>query len=256
MYIKKQIKGNTAIITIDREEALNALKPEVLHELKKKIDGLINDKNISSIILTGSGEKAFIAGADIKFMKSLDKKGALEFGKLGHEVANILENSPKPIIAAVNGFALGGGCEISLACHIRYASENAIFSQPEVKLGLIPGMGGTQRLPKIVGKGNAVELIISGKMIDADEALRIGLVNKVFPKNVLLDETVKFANSLSLNGPNAISSSINCINQSYERSQSDGLNNEVEVFSKLFGTKETSEGLRAFIEKRKANFNK
>ena len=254
MYVKKKIMENVGIITIDRESSLNALNYKVLNELKENVVSFIKNKNVYSIILTGAGEKAFIAGADIKFMKNLNKKSALEFGKLGHEVANILENSSKPTIAAINGFALGGGCEISLACHIRYASENAKFSQPEVKLGLIPGMGGTQRLPKLVGRGVALELIIGGQMIDAHEALRIGLVNKIFPKNSLIDEAVKFSRLISSNSPKAIENSIYCINQSYENPLSIGLIDEVNAFSNLFEKRETSEGLNAFVEKRKPDF--
>ena len=166
MFIKKELKDNLCILTVERDEALNAMNPTVLNELHDNISSLINDKNIGAIIITGSGEKAFIAGADIKLMEKLDKKGGKEFGELGQKVTNIIEESPIPVIAAINGFALGGGCEISLACHLRFASKNAKFGQPEVKLGLIPGWGGTQRLPKIVGKGNAIELIIGGHIID------------------------------------------------------------------------------------------
>ena len=255
MVIEKKIIENIGILTVNRESSLNALNYKVLRELKKNVISLINDSNVKSIILTGAGDKAFIAGADIKFMESLNKKTALEFGELGHKVANIIENSSKPIIAAINGFALGGGCEISLACHIRYASEDAKFSQPEVKLGLIPGMGGTQRLVNVVGKGVALELIIGGQMIDANEAHRIGLVNKVFPKTSLMEETIKFSKLISLNSPKAIEKSIYCINQSYKNSFSSGLLKEVNIFSNLFGTRETSEGLKAFVEKREPDFS-
>ena len=254
MFVKKKLIDNIGILTIDNQTSLNALNYEVLKDLKKTTLSLINDNNVHSIVLTGAGDKAFIAGADIKFMNSLNKKTAMKFVELGHEVASILENSPKPTIAAINGFALGGGCEISLACHIRYASENAKFSQPEVKLGLIPGMGGTQRLAKIVGKGVAIELIIGGQMIDSKEAFRIGLVNKVFPKNSLMEEAIKFSKLLSLNSPEAINKSIYCINQSYENLFSSGLAKEIDVFSNLFETRETSEGLKAFVEKRKPDF--
>ena len=254
MFVKKKLIDNVGILTIDNQSSLNALNYEVLKDLKKTTLSLLNDINVHSIVLTGAGDKAFIAGADIKFMNSLNKKKATEFVQLGHEVASILENSPKPIIAAINGFALGGGCEISLACHIRYASENAKFSQPEVKLGLIPGMGGTQRLAKIVGKGVAFELIIGGQMIDSKEAFRIGLVNKVFPKKALMEEAIKFSKLLSLNSPEAIKKSIYCINQSYENLFPSGLSKEIDVFSNLFETRETSEGLKAFVEKRKPDF--
>ena len=254
MFIKKELKDNLCIIRVDREEALNAMNPTVLHELYDNISSSINDKNIGAIIITGSGEKAFIAGADIKLMEKLDKKGGREFGALGQKVTNLIEESSKPVIAAINGFALGGGCEIALACHLRFASKNAKFGQPEVKLGLIPGWGGTQRLPKIVGKGNAIELIIGGHIIDSNEALRIGLVNKVFEQDKLLDESTSFAKIIGANGPFAVSQSLKCINDSSNYSLIEGLKKEVEQFSDLFGSQETNEGLKAFVEKRKANF--
>ena len=254
MFIKKELKDSLCIVTVEREEALNAMNPTVLHELYDNIRSLINDKNIGAIIITGSGKKAFIAGADIKLMEKLDKKGGKEFGELGQKVTNIIEESPKPVIAAINGFALGGGCEIALACHLRFASKNAKFGQPEVKLGLIPGWGGTQRLPKIVGKGNAIELIIGGHIINSNEALRIGLVNKVFDQDKLLDEAISFAKIITANGPFAVSQSLKCINDSYNYSLVEGLKKEVEQFSDLFESQETNEGLKAFVEKRKANF--
>ena len=254
MFIKKELKDNICIIRVDREEALNAMNPTVLHELCDNISSSINDKNIGAIIITGSGDKAFIAGADIKLMEKLDKKGGKEFGELGQKVTNIIEESPIPVIAAINGFALGGGCEIALACHLRFASKNAKFGQPEVKLGLIPGWGGTQRLPKIIGKGNAIELIIGGHIIDSNEALRIGLVNKVFEQDKLLDESISFAKIITDNGPYAVSQSLKCVNNSSNYSLTDGLKKEVEQFSGLFESKETNEGLKAFVEKRKANF--
>ena len=254
MFIKKELKDNVCIIKVDREEALNAMNPTVLHELYDNIVSSINDKNIGAIIITGSGDKAFIAGADIKLMEKLDKKGGREFGALGQKVTNLIEESSKPVIAAINGFALGGGCEIALACHLRFASKNAKFGQPEVKLGLIPGWGGTQRLPKIIGKGHAIELIIGGHIIDSDEALRIGLVNKVFEQDKLLDEIISFAKIITDNGPFAVSQSLKCINDSFNYSLIEGLKKEVKQFSDLFGSQETNEGLKAFVEKRKANF--
>ena len=254
MFINKELKDNACIIRVDREEALNAMNSTVLHELYNNIGSSINDKNIGAIIITGSGDKAFIAGADIKLMEKLDKKGGKEFGVLGQKVTNLIEESSKPIIAAINGFALGGGCEIALACHLRFASKNAKFGQPEVKLGLIPGWGGTQRLPKIVGRGNAIELIIGGHIIDSNEALRIGLVNKVFEQDKLLDESISFAKIIGANGPIAVSQSLKCINDSSNYFLVEGLKKEVEQFSNLFGSQETNEGLKAFVEKRKANF--
>ena len=254
MFIQKQIENQIGILTIDRLKALNTMNPDVLREMDQSVKNFIADENVGVIILTGAGEKAFIAGADIKVMQQLDRKGALDFGKLGQEITMTIEDSPKPVIAAVNGYALGGACEISLACHIRFASENAKFGQPEVKLGLIPGWGGTQRLPRIVGKGIATELIIGGHMIDAQEAYRIGLVNKVFPLEDLLKETIKFAQVILMNGPNCVAESLHCINESAGHSLIDGLDMEVEAFSQLFETEETTEGLTAFVEKRKAEF--
>jgi enoyl-CoA hydratase len=254
MFINKRIIDQIGILTIDRQDSLNAMNPDVLKELDQSVKEFISDEDLGVIIITGAGEKAFIAGADIKLMQNLDTKGGLEFGKLGQEVTMTIEDSPKPVLAAINGFALGGGCEISMACHVRYASENAIFAQPEVKLGLIPGWGGTQRLPRIVGMGNATELIIGGHMIDAKEALRIGLVNKIFPLDNLMEETINFAKEILKNGPDCIAESLRCINNSAGHSLMEGLDIEVEAFSELFGTDETTEGLNAFVDKRKPKF--
>ena len=254
MFIKKEINNYICTLKIKREDALNAVNPAVLKELHYEVEIAKESRNVSIIIITGSGEKSFIAGADIKLMEKLDKKGAIEFGMLGQKVTNAIESSPKPIIAAVNGFALGGGCEIAIACHLRFASENAKFGQPEVKLGLIPGWGGTQRLPRIIGKGRATELIIGGHIIDSNEALRIGLVNKVFKQESLLNETISFAKIVLSNGPNSISESLRCINISSNHSLNEGLNEEVNSFSNLFESDETKEGLKAFVEKRTPNF--
>lgn len=179
---------------------------------------------------------------------------ALEFGKTGQQMTLTIENSPKPVIAAVNGFALGGGCEISLACHIRVASETATFGQPEVQLGILPGWGGTQRLPRLVGTGIANEIITTGRMVSASEAKEIGLVNHVVPAELLNEKCEKIANQILKNGPNAIAKSLECIREGVGRSTKEGLIIEVENFSKLFGTDESREGLTAFIEKRSPNF--
>ena len=256
MFVKNKIIDQVSILTIDREDALNAVNTDVLKELDSMLEKQISDRNISSIIITGSGEKAFIAGADIKLMKGYDVDQAYEFGKLGQKLTLAIENSSKPVIAAVNGFALGGGCEIAISCHIRYASENAFFAQPEVKLGIIPGWGGTQRLPRIVGKGNATELIIGGHMINSKEALRIGLVNRIVSSEKLMDESINFCKELQKNGPNSISNSLKCINNSYDYSLMDGLEIELEAFSNSFGSKEANEGMSAFVDKRKPKFKK
>ena len=252
--IKTQIQDKIATITVDRQDALNALNSEVIAKLKESFRSCFSNINVGVIILTGAGEKAFIAGADIKSMQKMDSSEALKFGKLGQELTIIIEDSPKPVIAAVNGFALGGGCEVCLACHIRIASENARFAQPEVKLGLIPGWGGTQRLPRLVGKGKAIEIITAGEMISANEALKIGLVNHVVPLKELLDKSHQLAKSILKNGPEAIRISLECIHKGMDLSLEGGLNLEVQSFSKLFGTGETAEGLEAFVQKRKPDY--
>ncbi len=252
LFIEKS--DGIGIITINRPDAMNAMNSDVVSELSITISDMIADKEIGVIIITGSREKAFVAGADIKAMQQMNAEDALEFGKTGQEMTLVIENSPKPVIAAVNGFALGGGCEISLACHIRVASENAIFGQPEVLLGLIPGWGGTQRLPKIVGTGIANELITTGNQISAQEAHRIGLVNHVVTQTELMDICKEIGKKILNNGPNAIAKSLNCIHESFDKSIEDGLEFEVKAFANLFSTEETKEGLSAFVEKRKANF--
>ncbi|MDP7564903.1 MAG: enoyl-CoA hydratase-related protein [Candidatus Marinimicrobia bacterium] len=252
LFIEKS--DGIAVITINRPDAMNAMNSDVVSELSITVSDMITDKETGVIIITGSGEKAFVAGADIKAMQQMNAEDALEFGKTGQEMTLVIEKSPKPVIAAVNGFALGGGCEISLACHIRVASENAIFGQPEVLLGLIPGWGGTQRLPKIVGTGIANELITTGNQISAQEAHRIGLVNHVVTQTELMDTCKEIGKKILNNGPNAIAKSLNCIHESFDKSIEDGLEFEVKAFANLFSTEEAKEGLSAFVEKRKANF--
>ena len=252
--ILKEINKQIAWVTINRPEVLNAMNESVLTELVSSIQSCIDDTSVGVIILTGAGDKAFVAGADIKNMQSMEPGDALKFGKSGQQMTLTIENSPKPVIAAVNGFALGGGCEISLACHIRVASETAIFGQPEVQLGILPGWGGTQRLPRLVGMGIANEIITTGRMVSASEAKEIGLVNHVVPAELLNEKCEKIANQILKNGPNAIAKSLECIREGVGRSTKEGLVIEVENFSKLFGTDESTEGLTAFIEKRSPNF--
>ena len=252
--ILKEINKQIAWVTINRPEVLNAMNESVLTELVSSIQSCIDDTSVGVIILTGAGDKAFVAGADIKNMQSMEPGDALKFGKSGQQMTLTIENSPKPVIAAVNGFALGGGCEISLACHIRVASETAIFGQPEVQLGILPGWGGTQRLPRLVGMGIANEIITTGRMVSASEAKEIGLVNHVVPAELLNEKCEKIANQILKNGPNAIAKSLECIREGVGRSTKEGLIIEVENFSKLFGTDESREGLTAFIEKRSPNF--
>ena len=252
--ILKEINKQIAWVTINRPEVLNAMNESVLTELVSSIQSCIDDTSVGVIILTGAGDKAFVAGADIKNMQSMEPGDALKFGKSGQQMTLTIENSPKPVIAAVNGFALGGGCEISLACHIRVASETATFGQPEVQLGILPGWGGTQRLPRLVGTGIANEIITTGRMVSASEAKEIGLVNHVVPAELLNEKCEKIANQILKNGPNAIAKSLECIREGVGRSTKEGLTIEVENFSKLFGTDESREGLTAFIEKRSPNF--
>jgi enoyl-CoA hydratase len=255
-YVITEINDQIAWITINRPEALNAMNPIVISELEEAINSCIEETSVGAIILTGSGDKSFVAGADIRTMQTMGPDEALRFGKAGQELTVTIENSPKPVIAAVNGFALGGGCEISLACHIRVASETATFGQPEVLLGILPGWGGTQRLPKLVGMGIANEIIITGRMINATEAKEIGLVNHVVPIEELKEKCEEIAMQILKNGPNAIAKSLECIRNGVGLTTKDGLKMEVKYFSKLFNTEETKEGLSAFVEKRAPNFRK
>jgi len=250
MFIKTKIAKLIGHLIIDRPEALNALNNMVLDELIMKINELISDSEVRVIIVSGAGDKAFVAGADINLMQSMDKNEALNFAKKGHLLTSLIENSNKPIIAAINGYAFGGGSELALSCHIRIASEDAIFSQPEVKIGLLPGWGGTQRLPRIIGKGIANEIILTGMNISAERAYEIGLVNKVVKKDDLISSCNKIADSIIRNSPNAINESIKLVNISSNLNLKAGLEIEAKRFSNLFETDETSEGLTAFVQKR------
>ena len=252
LHIQKE--NSIVVITIDRPDVLNAVNAAVVAELDQAVKDAVSDNTVGVIIITGSGEKAFVAGADIKAMSEMNSADALEFGKAGQAMTLTIENSPKPVIAAVNGFALGGGCEIALACHIRIAAENAVFSQPEVKIGLIPGWGGTQRLPRIVGKGKANEMILTGEMVSADEACRIGLANAVVPPAELMETCKIMAETILKNGPNAIAQSLASINAGSGMPIKEGLEMEVKNFSGLFETEEAKEGLSAFVEKRPPKF--
>ena len=255
-YVLNEINEHIAFLTINRPDALNAMNPDVIDELKFELQSCIDNDSVGVIILTGSGEKAFIAGADIKKMQTMDIEEALVFAKEGQALTLNIENSPKPVIAAVNGYALGGGCEISLACHMRIASDNAIFGQPEVLLGLLPGWGGTQRLPKIVGLGLANEMIATGSSITSTKAKEIGLVNHVVSQEELMSKCIDIAKQILKNGPNAISESLLCIRKGNGKSIEKGLEIEAERFSQLFENDESSEGLSAFVEKRPPKFRK
>lgn len=247
-------EGNLAIVTINRPKALNALNSETLSDLDVVITNLENDNNIYCVIVTGSGEKSFVAGADISEMKDLDEKQGEEFGVLGNKVFRRLENLDKPVIAAISGFALGGGCELAMSCDIRIASEKAKFGQPEAGLGITPGFGGTQRLPRIVGIGKAKELIYTGAIIKADEALRIGLVNKVVLLESLMEEARAMANMIIANAPIAVKLCKDAINRGMQVDMDSAIEIEAEDFGKCFATEDQVEGMSAFIERRAKNF--
>ncbi len=249
-------KGNTlAIVTINRPKSLNALNKQTLEELLDCFTDLGEDKTVKAVIITGAGEKAFVAGADISYMQGLNPDQGKAFGRLGHAVARTIENLPQPVIAAINGFALGGGCELALACDIRLASENAKFGQPEVNLGVIPGFGGTQRLPRLVGTGHAKELIYSGKIIDAQEAGRIGLVNRVVSQEKLLVESKELALLIGSRGPAAVRLCKEVINNGMEMDLNRACSYEADLFSLCFAGEEQKEGMAAFLEKRVPDFS-
>jgi len=243
-----QKEDKVAVLTISRPKALNALNSETLKELNLAIDEVAKDDEIYALILTGEG-KAFVAGADIAEMKELDVIGGRKFGKLGNEVFRKLETLEKPVIAAVNGFALGGGCELSMACDIRIASSKAKFGQPEVGLGITPGFGGTQRLPRLVGLGNAKELIYTAKIINAEEALRIGLVNKVVEPENLMTEAKTLANTIAGQAPIAVSLCKAAINTGIQLDIDSALSYESEIFGECFSTEDQKSGMTAFIER-------
>lgn len=240
-------------ITINRPDKLNALNQMVLNELSSAMDKAYNNVEIKAVIITGAGEKAFVAGADIaEFVAVKDDEGAA-LAKKGQDIFLKIENCPKPVIAAVNGFALGGGCELAMACHFRIASTNAKFGQPEVNLGLIPGYGGTQRLTMLVGKGKAMEMMMTGNMITADEAKTIGLVNYVESPENLLPKTKEILNIILSKSPVAVSKVIAAVNTFYDK-QKNGFVEEANLFGSVFASEEKKEGTAAFLEKRKPVF--
>ena len=240
-------------ITINRPDKLNALNKDVFNDLNKVLDEINSNEDIKSVIITGAGPKAFVAGADISEFGSLNKTDAMAMAKKGQDIFARIENSSKPIVAAVNGFALGGGCELAMSCHFRIASENAKFGQPEVNLGLIPGYGGTQRLVQLIGKGKAMELLLSAHMIDANEAKQLGLVNYVTTPETLQEHTIKILTVINSKAPLAIAACIKAANAVFDETQ-DGYAVEIEGFGNTFATEDMKEGTTAFLEKRKANF--
>ncbi len=249
-----EIKNRIAYLTINRPDKLNAVNLQVIDEVKQAFQSFEKDTNVGVIILTGAGEKAFVAGSDISVLATYDIAAAKKYSEIGNGVLSYIQNFPKPVIAVVNGFALGSGCEIAMACHIRIASENAKFGQPEVNLGLIPGHGGTQRLARIVGIGKAMELTLTGNTIDVTEALRIGLVNKVVPLVELKSAAEAVANVILTKAPTAVAIAIKVVNSNLEMPLKEGLKLEAELFSECFKTEDFQEGTKAFLEKRKPIF--
>jgi enoyl-CoA hydratase len=249
-----EIKNHTAVVTVNRPDKLNALNGQTINELEAVFKLIKTNPEVYVVVITGSGEKAFVAGADIAELNKLDIISAKEFSDKGNRVFRAIETLDKPVIAAVNGFALGGGCELALACHIRLASENAKFGQPEVNLGIIPGYGGTQRLAGVINSARALEMILTGDMIGADEAFRIGLVNKVYPQTDLLNKTLEMAEKIAAKGQQAIRFALKAVKATDNISLTEGLNYEASLFALVCGTEDFKEGTTAFLEKRKPVF--
>ena len=242
-----------AVLTIDRQEKLNSLNQQVLEEVKQTLVNL-EDGPPRVMVLTGAGKKSFVAGADIAAMNEMSPLEAKRFSELSHEAVGLLERSLVPTIAAVNGFALGGGCELALACDIRIAAENALFGFPEVTLGILPGMGGTQRLPRLVGPGIAKEMIFSGRRIKAEEARTFNLVNRVVPEGEALEAAKELAGEIAANGPVAVRHAKAAVNKAQDVDLTSGLEYEADQFALLFGTEDAREGMGAFVERRDAEF--
>ena len=247
-------KGAIAYVTLNRPKVLNALNQRTWQDLRAAFEDAREDADVRGVILTGAGDKAFIAGADISELAQVTAVQAERSSTYGQEVLNLVENLGKPVVAAINGFALGGGCETAMACTIRLATESARFGQPEVKLGVLPGGGGTQRLPRLVGKGRALQLILSGEMISAQEAYRIGLVNEVVPAADLIPRAEAILKQIFANAPLAVKYSLEAVNKGLETSQAEGLTLEASYFGLCAGTEDKKEGTEAFLQKRKAAF--
>jgi enoyl-CoA hydratase len=248
-----KMEDHTLIITINRPDVLNALNQQVINDLDAVLDRVYKFPEIKSVVITGAGLKSFVAGADIKEFESLTQEQATAIAKKGQAVFAKIENSPKPIIACVNGYALGGGCELAMSCHFIIASESAIFGQPEVNLGIMVGYGGSQRLTQRVGKGRAMELIITGKTINATQAMNYGLVNYVVPQTELLDKAFSILRVSHEKAPIAVSNSIKAINAVWDKTQN-GYDTEAKLFGDCFVTQDCKEGIQAFINKKKPNF--
>jgi len=249
-----EIKNHIGLVTINRPDKLNALNNQTINEIEDVINSIKSNSEIFVVVITGNGEKAFVAGADIAELNNLEVISAKEFSEKGNRVFRSIDTLDKPVIAAVNGFALGGGCELALACHIRIASDNAKFGQPEVNLGIIPGYGGTQRLARVVNSARALEMILTGDMISADEALRIGLVNKVYSQTELLSKTLELAEKIASKGQQAIRFALKAVKATDNMSLSEGLSYEASLFALTCGTEDFKEGTSAFLQKRKPDF--
>jgi enoyl-CoA hydratase/carnithine racemase len=249
-----QKKESVAFITVNRPRVLNALSHQTFVDLRAAFEDARDDDAVRGVILTGAGDKAFIAGADISELATVAAVDAAQSSNVGQEVLNLVENLGKPVIAAINGLALGGGCETAMACTIRVASETAKFGQPEVKLGLVPGGGGTQRLPRLVGKGRALQMILSGEMISAQEAYRIGLVNEVVPAAEVMARAEAILKQIFANAPLAVKYSLEAVNRGLETSQSEGQALEAAFFGLCAGTEDKKEGTQAFLQKRAPRF--
>jgi len=252
--LKYKFKDGVAIVTVNRPEVLNALNNRTILDLMAVFSKIKIESKVKVAILTGSGEKAFVAGADIKELANYNSISGRDFSVQGHQILSFIEDLGKPVIAAINGFALGGGLEVSMACTIRIASENAQFGQPEVGLGLIPGLGGTQRLARLVGKGKAMEILLTGDMITSEEALRIGLINKVVPQKTLISEAEAMAQRIMKNGPMAVKYTMDAVHRGLEMSLSEGIFYEANLFGLVCSTDDMKEGTKAFLEKREAKF--
>jgi len=257
-YANIQVERREAvtILSVHRPDVLNALNRATLGEIEDCVRRFRDDETQGALIVTGSGEKSFVSGADINELAVLDPRGAEDISRFGQRVLDTIETAVKPVIAAVNGYCFGGGCELALACHMRLASENAVMGLPEVSLGIIPGYGGTQRLPRLVGRGRALELILTGRRVKADEAERIGLVNRVVPREQLLDETVKLAQAILKNGPLAVSAVLEAVTRGESLPLPDALRFESGFFGILAASQDMHEGLKAFLEKRPARFER
>ncbi len=249
-FVNVDLQGAVAVLTIDRPKALNALNPEVLADLKAAFEGL-DQNTVRCVVLTGAGDKSFVAGADIGSMSTMTRAEGEAFGKLGNDIFLMIESFPLPVIAAVNGFALGGGCELAMSCDIRICSDNAMFGQPEVGLGITPGFGGTQRLPRLVGMGMAKQLLYTARNIDAAEALRIGLVNAVIPQAELLDAALKMAGQIAKNAPIAVRACKKAVNEGMQVSIDKAVEIEEKLFGGCFETHDQVEGMACFLSREK-----